>query len=78
MSYIKFHPISETHGYAVERTRSGYQIIYVRRTKDKDGLQVLVKEATSYSNGKIHSYPSPFVADHVIRTEILPLYRSAA
>lgn len=78
MQYVLFQAVSETHGYAVEKMRNEYRIIYVRKEENKDGKQVLIKEATAYSNGKMHSYSSPFQAGHVIKTQILPLYKKVA
>lgn len=76
-TYIKFHAISKTHGFAVERMQKEWRIVFVRQ-EVKNGQNVLIKESTSYSAGKMHSYPSPFVAEHVIKTQILPLYKKAA
>lgn len=70
---IKFHPVSETHGYAVEKQGERYVVSYVQNVS-KDNKPVLLREAFSRSQGKLLAYDSPFVADHVIRKEILPLY----
>ncbi len=74
MSYIKFHAVSETHGFAVEKMQKRWRIVYVRRGLDG----ILVKEATSYANGVMLEFGSPFIADHHIRTQLLPLYKRAA
>ena len=70
MSYVKFHPVSETHGFAVEKMQKSWNVVYVRRENEK-----LIKEGSSRSNGRLLSFSSPFLADFVIRTEILPLYK---
>ena len=69
MSYLKFHPVNNTHGFAVEKMQKEFRVVFVRKEKDE-----LVKEATSYSNGRMRSYSSPFLAEYAIKTEILPLY----
>lgn len=68
-TYIKIHPITETHAYGVERVSGGYAVVYLKKV-----LQEYTREAIARSNGKNRVYSSPFVADYVIRTEILPLY----
>ncbi len=76
MSYIKIHKVSDTHGYAVEKMQKEFRIVYGEFVK-RDGQEEFVKIATSYSNGRMYSFPSPFLADHAIKTEIMPLYKKA-
>lgn len=74
---LKFNPVNSEYGYAVEKTGDKYQVVYVKKiVKDgKDALQVV---ARSSSGGRRLIYSSPFLADHAIRTKILPLYKKAS
>lgn len=74
MKYLFFHPINNTNGYAVEKMNRDFAVVFVER-RSKDGKDDLVKVGIAHSNGKMLVYSSPFIADHVIRTEILPLYK---
>lgn len=78
MKIIKYHPINDLQGYAVHRVGNEYRIAFVTRFVDFEGVVTFKMEGESYSKGRLHSYPSPFVADYVIRKEILPLYKKAA
>lgn len=68
-TFIKIHTISDTHAYAVEKVAGGYAVVYIKKA-----LQNYTREAIARSNGRNRVYSSPFVADYVIRNEILPLY----
>jgi hypothetical protein len=74
LNYVKLHMIDDIRGFAVEKDDGRYLIAFVSKSQDKDGKESVIKEAQAYSNGKLQAYTSPFLADYVIRTEILPLY----
>lgn len=78
MKVVKYHAINDLQGYAVRKIGSEYRISFMDRFLDVDGAPTYKLEGDSYSAGKLHSYASPFVADDVIRKQILPLYKIKA
>lgn len=74
---VKFHSVNDTHGYAVEKLGNSYVVSFVRKII-LEGKNAFLREAFSRNRGRDLSFSSPFVADYMIRSEILPLYKKAA
>lgn len=74
MTLLKFHEVNATQGYAVQRVKDRFEVVFVERTTI-DRVETFHVIGKSTSRGKLHSYPSVFIADYAIRNEILPLYK---
>lgn len=72
---LKFHPTSETHGYAIEQVEKKFRIVFVEVQYLSATERVFLKEGNSYSRGRPHEYDSLKNAEYIILTEILPLYK---
>lgn len=78
VNVLKFHPTSETHGYAIEKRGLKYHVLFVELHMIDATHRMFTKEGDSMSRGRPHIYDSIFMADYVVRNEILPLYKTAS
>lgn len=76
VSVLKYHPVSDSHGYAIEKKDGKYNVLFVELHQIDENHRLFTKEGQARSMGRPHTYDSIFIADYVIQNEILPLYKT--
>lgn len=71
---IHFYPTTDSHGYAIEKQGDEYAILFVEKKNLDNGQAIYFREAQAMSRGRDHIYATVFLADYVLRHDIMQLY----